>query len=398
MGRITNVTPKPTGTTTTPPKTTGGPPPPPPPPTTAKSPPPVPPKPPDIFVSGKPTNTLRTPNLAPPPPPKPPSLGGPKPTVVGGTTAPVTTTVAKNTVVTGPAVLRADSAIAPFVAQGVPRGAIKNISDASFSALQGLQRNQGDASSPEFDTLKKEIGPKADLIRAVFAQGGPHVKSGDAERVKLAGALNEGSTVDNATVQSYRKQMSALTDGKFEPYVEMANTHLTQNKTEYPKAATSVADINKLSDEGKVSVYKYTQEKFKPYNGQVLFPLAQSGSGPTSSALRNNVDGIAVTRAALNELPKFEGTVFRGDSKKYYDAYTKDAVITRDAFTSTAKNPDSKFDGDAILEIKTKTGRDIQGASLKPGEEEVLIPPGATFKVLERDDKGPILRLKLEEI
>ncbi|WP_426755121.1 ADP-ribosyltransferase domain-containing protein [Myxococcus sp. Y35] len=398
MGRIKNTTSTTSSSPLSPTRTTSTPPPPPPPPTTrAPSTSSGIPTPPDVFVSGTRTNTVRTPSLTPPPPP-PPSLGGPRPTTVGGSTTPVTGTAPKTTVATGTPVLRDDSVIAPFVAQGVPRGAIKNISDDAFSALQGLERNKGDASSAEFATLKSEIGPKADLIRAVFAQGGPHVKPGDAERIKLAGALNEGFTVDNATVQNYRKQMSVLTDGKFEPYVEMANTHLTQNLKDYPKTATSVADINKLSDEGKVSVYKYTQEKFKPYNGQVLFPLAKGGAGPSSAALRNNLDGIAVTRAALNELPRFEGTVFRGDSKKYYDAYTKDAIITRDAFTSTAKNPGSSFEGDAILEIKTKTGRDIQGASLKPGEEEVLIPPGATFKVLERDDKGPILRLKLEEI
>ncbi|WP_255208368.1 MULTISPECIES: ADP-ribosyltransferase domain-containing protein [unclassified Myxococcus] len=388
MGRITNNTTTKT-TSITPTRTTGTPPPPPPPKTSA-----APststgiPTPPDAFVSGTPTNTVRTPSLTSPPPP--PSLGGAK--------APVTTTPTTVPVAVGPAVLRADSVIAPFVALGVPRGAIKSISDGGFSALQGLQRSQGDASSADFATLKAEVGPKADLIRAVFAQGGPHVKAGDAERVKLANVFNEGFTVDATTVENYRKQMSVLTEGKFEPYVEMANTHLTQNQKDYPKTATSVANINGLSDEGKVSIYKYTQEKFKPYNGQVLFPLARNGAGPTTQALRNNLDGIAVTRAALNELPKFQGTVFRGDSKKYYDAYTKDAVITRDAFTSTAKNPDAKFDGDAILEIRTKTGRDIQGASLKPGEEEVLIPPGATFKVLDRDDTGSILRLTLEEL
>ncbi|MFP2956881.1 ADP-ribosyltransferase domain-containing protein [Myxococcus sp. 1LA] len=404
MGRIK------TTTTTTksitpppppPPRTTGGLPPPPPPSTGV-------PKPPDVFVSGTRTNTLRAPNLTTPPPPPslgghtspppPPSLGGPKPTVTGGAKAPATVTPTVTPVPVGPAVLRDDSVIAPFVAQGVPRGAIKNISDEGFAALQGLQRSQGDAGSTDFATLKSEIGPKADLIRAVFAQGGPHVKAGDAERVKLASVFNEGFTVDNTTVDNYRKQMSVLTEGKFQPYVDMANTHLSQNKADYPKTATSVADIHKLSDEGKVSIYKYTQEKFKPYNGQVLFPLAKNGAGPTSQALRNNLDGIAVTRAALNELPKFTGTVYRGDSKKYYDAYTKDAIITRDAFTSTAKNPGASFEGDAILEIRTKTGRDIQGASLKPGEEEVLIPPGATFKVLDRDDTGTTLRLTLEEI
>ncbi|AEI64621.1 ADP-ribosyltransferase domain-containing protein [Corallococcus macrosporus] len=365
------------------------------------------PKPPDAFVSGTRTNTLRPPSLTPPPPPSlggftspppPPSLGGPRPTAPGGAKAPATVTPTVTPVPVGPAVLRADSVIAPFVAQGVPRGAIKNISDEGFAALQGLQRSQGDAGSTDFATLKSEVGPKADLIRAVFAQGGPHVKAGDAERVKLASVLNEGFTVDTATVQNYRKQMSVLTEGRFEPYVEMANTHLTQNQKDYPKTATNVADINTLSDEGKVSLYKYTQEKFKPYNGQVLFPLAKNGAGPTSQALRNNLDGIAVTRAALNELPKFTGTVYRGDSRKYYDAYTQDAIITRDAFTSTAKNPGASFEGDAILEIRTRTGRDIQGASLKPGEEEVLIPPGATFKVLDRDDTGTTLRLTLEEI
>ncbi|WP_237078885.1 ADP-ribosyltransferase domain-containing protein [Myxococcus xanthus] len=394
MGRITNNTTKTSSITPT--RTTGTPPPPPPKTSSAPSTSTGIPTPPDAFVSGTPTNTVRPPSLTPPPPP--PTLGGPRPTTLGGAKAPVTTPPTTVPVAVGPAVLRDDSVIAPFVAQGVPRGAIKNISDEGFSALQGLKQNQGDANSTDFATLKSEVGPKADLIRAVFAQGGPHVKMGDAERVKLASVFNEGFTVDTATVENYRKQMSVLTEGKFEPYVEMANTHLTQNLKDYPKTATSVANINGLSAEGKVSLYKYTQEKFKPYNGQVLFPLAKNGAGPTSQALRNNLDGIAVTRAALNELPKFQGTVFRGDSKKYYDAYTKDAVITRDAFTSTAKNPDAKFDGDAILEIRTKTGRDIQGASLKPGEEEVLIPPGATFKVLDRDDTGSILRLTLEEL
>jgi hypothetical protein len=91
-------------------------------------------------------------------------------------------------------------------------------------------------------------------------------------------------------------------------------------------------------------------------------------------------------------------TVYRGDSKRFYDAYTPGAVVTRDGFTSTAAASDAKFPGDALIEIKTKTGRDISGISLKPGEKEVLIPPGASFRVLSRDDTGTPLKLKLEEI
>ncbi|MCP3098803.1 ADP-ribosyltransferase domain-containing protein [Myxococcus sp. K15C18031901] len=369
-----------TGDTTLPP------PPPPPPPRVGAS---GPVKPVDAFVSGTTPRPLGPP---PPPPPRP---------TVGGVGTPVVrpTGVSAPTVTKGKPVLRDDAVIAPFVAKGVPRGAIKSISDAGFTALQGLEKDRGDAASPHYATLKAEVGPKADLIRAVFAQGGPHAKSGDAQRVKLAAVLNEGYRADATTVASYRKQMSVLTDGRFEPYVKMAHEHLAENTKDYPKAAESAERIRGLGDEDKVAVYKYTQEKFKPYNRSVLYPLGDTrGDGPVTRDLNTHLDGIAVTRSALSQLPVFDGTVYRGDKKKNYNDYVEGAVITRDSFTSTAKKPESKFDGDAILEIKTKTGRDIQGASLKPGEEEVLIPPGATFRVVERDDRGPILRLKLEEI
>ncbi|MCE9667733.1 ADP-ribosyltransferase [Myxococcus stipitatus] len=386
MTRITSGTSNPSSITKTSPRTSGH-----------TSPPPSPPpsrvggsgRPVDAFVPGPGPRPL-----GPPPPPRPVVGGTPPPVLHPAVVIPPTVTVAK-----GPPVLRDDSVIAPFVAKGIPRGAIKSISDEGFAALRGLEANQGQATSAEFATLKAELGPKADLVRAVFARGGPHAKAGDDQRIKLAALLNEGFRADDSTVATYRKQMSALTDGDFAPYVKMAHDHLAENTREYPKAADSAERIRGLGDEAKVAIYKYTQEKFKPYNRGVLYPLGNlGGNGPLTRDLNTHLDGIAVTRSALSQLPVFEGTVYRGDKKKNYDDYITGAVITRDSFTSTAKNLDSKFDGDAVLEIKTKTGRDIQGASLKPGEEEVLIPPGATFRVVERDDRGPVLRLKLEEI
>jgi hypothetical protein len=60
--------------------------------------------------------------------------------------------------------------------------------------------------------------------------------------------------------------------------------------------------------------------------------------------VKNNLAGIAVTRAALEGLPKFEGTVYRGDKKAFFNAYQPGAIVTRDGFTSTAKK---KYDGSA---------------------------------------------------
>lgn len=361
---------------------------------------PPPPPPPPNTVSGGPSHSTFS---GGPPPPPPPGLG-----TLGKTPPPVppkpnalktpVSTPSTSTGGVGKPVLRDDHEIAPLVAKGLPRGALKSLSNEGMAAVKELETNKGDPSSAAFHTLKAETGHKAELMRAVLAQGGPHAKPKDANNITLANVLNEGFKSDSASVDRYKKQMTALTDGNFKPYEEMADTHLANNLKEYPPAKQSVENIQKLPPEQKVALYKYTQEKFLPYNGNVLFPLSTQAGPVMPRAVDNNLDGIALTRTALEGLPKFDGTVFRGDNKKFYDAYTKDAVVTRDAFTSTAKNPSAKFDGDCILEIHTKTGRDIQGCSLKPGEEEVLIPPGASFKVLERDDKGPTLRLKLEEL
>ncbi len=300
----------------------------------------------------------------------------------------------------GPSKLRDDAELAPFIAQGVPRGAIKSISDEGFAALAGLKADQGNPASPHYAQLKQELGPRADIARAAFAQGTPHAKPQDANLASLGKTLNEGFRVTPGQVDAYKKNASVLTDGKWGKYADMADEHLKDNVKNYEHTKPSAEQIRRLSDAEQVSLYRYTQEKYGPYNKDVLFKLAPGGSGPTDSAMRRDLDGIALTRTALEKLPKVPPgtTVYRGDQKKFYDAYKPGAVVTRDSFTSTAAASDAKFPGDAHIEIKTKTGRDISGVSLKPGEREVLIPPGASFRVLSRDDTGTPLKLKLEEI
>ena len=79
------------------------------------------------------------------------------------------------------------------------------------------------------------------------------------------------------------------------------------------------------------------------------------------------------------------------------DQYQVGEVISSPAYTSTSLTKD--FGGNVNFVIHARTGRFIGLQSVSRGEDEVPIPPGAKFKVLDRQTLAPgALDIILDEI
>ena len=105
---------------------------------------------------------------------------------------------------------------------------------------------------------------------------------------------------------------------------------------------------------------------------------------------------------ALDKLPKYEGTVYRGgnkglDQKTVRQEYKPGRPIQWAAFSSTSHDFNvvrpfvKKDEGGVVFKIKVVTGRDIGRYSFFPKESEILLSPNTQFVVTSdvyEDDKG----------
>ena len=163
-----------------------------------------------------------------------------------------------------------------------------------------------------------------------------------------------------------------------------------------------------LSEAEKSVVSRYSRNLYYDINSRIY---ADERLPAYEKAAKNTLN------RALEKLPKYEGTVYRGVSKgiseerlkQYKDAAEKGGTITEKAFISTSKDKKiaNLFEAGkgVAFEIKTKTGRDIKDFSVYNGnfygsdEKEVLIGNNKKFKVIKYvvNNNGGI-EIGLEEI
>lgn len=108
--------------------------------------------------------------------------------------------------------------------------------------------------------------------------------------------------------------------------------------------------------------------------------------------------------AAFEALPKAPGRVYRGLSTDRLPAdfiarHTRGAIVRYHAPISTSQAKGQAFPGEVTLVIRQRSGALIRDFSASPSEDEVLIPPGATFRVTRRKtDENGMLTLWLQEV
>jgi hypothetical protein len=107
----------------------------------------------------------------------------------------------------------------------------------------------------------------------------------------------------------------------------------------------------------------------------------------------------------LAALPNYEGRVYRGAELPPHiiAKYEPGQTVTEEAFTSTSYETKSKFDGNVVFEIQSRTGKLVEFLSEFSHEKEVLFRPGTKLLVTEKyvdvaDDGTKTYRIICEEV
>ena len=139
---------------------------------------------------------------------------------------------------------------------------------------------------------------------------------------------------------------------------------------------------------------------------KALTIYSQMNYNSINHRLRTGRDGSDIEEILkdLTACPSMKGKVYRGVSLMRVKHLQIGDTYMDKAFLSTSRNKEQAISfaegrtKPALLELTSKTGRDIAFVSTYPKEEEVLFPPGTLFRVLDIDIGGSIPIYTLEEI
>ena len=136
--------------------------------------------------------------------------------------------------------------------------------------------------------------------------------------------------------------------------------------------------VQELSDAEAVALIWYTSKK------SALF-LKRMRSG---ASRRDDQAFSLILSSACAKLPPFEGAIVYRVIKltdhefaPFVAKYRAGDVVQWSTFSSCSTSDRTRFNGNVLFAIQHKTGRTIGNYSWHPGENEVLLPPGRSFRV-----------------
>ena len=151
----------------------------------------------------------------------------------------------------------------------------------------------------------------------------------------------------------------------------------------------SEGGTKELTETDVQSIEYYTKNGYKQINGQLI--SGQNNKPETTRAINR-------LNEALEKIPNYEGTVYRGDSfdsdNKWFsflNSIKNKEVFTYKGFMSTSEEKDvtqgfdTIFKGAAIFRINSKTGKSIKDFSDNYNELEVLFKPNTSFRIDDWD-------------
>lgn len=187
-------------------------------------------------------------------------------------------------------------------------------------------------------------------------------------------------------------------------YKALNGKKLGQNKTEESKTENEdishTSKITKKEVIEKYNIEEWEQKMVDDYTGvnySSINDQLREHNGDVSKCsldVQNDCEGLD---NVLKKLPKFDGIVHRKESFGRGEVYKEGQTYTNHSYTSTSAWSD--MGGGTILEIKQSSGCNISKLSRSPGENEVLLPRGFTYKVtkVEKTESG-YTRVYAEEV
>jgi hypothetical protein len=162
----------------------------------------------------------------------------------------------------------------------------------------------------------------------------------------------------------------------------MGSQQYNQFKVWAERIKAARPDLAHITDDELIALRGYTTEDYKFLN-KALWTK-------DDAALRTLQAYIEAASAAIKKLPKHKGHVTRGmkdmTPEKMKQFRVGDEWETQ-AFMSTSIG--AEFDGNCKMFVYSKSGVKIHDLSAHPKEAEVLIGPGARFKVLKVTEPTP---------
>ncbi|MDQ2782986.1 MAG: ADP-ribosyltransferase, partial [Actinomycetota bacterium] len=154
----------------------------------------------------------------------------------------------------------------------------------------------------------------------------------------------------------------------------------------------NVADLSKqLSTDESYATGWYTGSGYDEINSFERGTSPTLGGPHSTTELAKISDNLS---AALGKQPAYEGVTYRGTSlpQQVLDDIDKTGKLSDPAFTSSSKSQtvaesfaQGQVNGNAVIEITGKSGKDVSGLStMGPGEAEVLFDKGTTFDVVSK--------------
>jgi len=154
----------------------------------------------------------------------------------------------------------------------------------------------------------------------------------------------------------------------------------------------SLANLKLTEDEaGAIKYYTSDDRKINALNKKLREGIAT----------KNDKIIEKVLNQALDKMPDYKGTVYRGmkitDVDSFIKPYTTGKDIDFSQFTSTSFKKTEAYLGNIRYKILSKSGKDVSTLSFKPKEKEVLFKSDAKFKMKSIENKGSITYITLEE-
>ena len=145
-------------------------------------------------------------------------------------------------------------------------------------------------------------------------------------------------------------------------------------------------DEYKLTKDEAAAVYLYTMEMSE--DASVYRVLNQTLRAEDRSTVRPWFAYLKLLDSAALKLPEYKGIVWRGVSKDVTGKFKRGQKITWWSVTSCSKSVDvissflSKSPQSTLFNIECSTGKVIAAYTCYPAEDEVILMPGTTFKVV----------------
>ncbi|HBC5916736.1 TPA: hypothetical protein KEY36_003331 [Proteus mirabilis] len=185
------------------------------------------------------------------------------------------------------------------------------------------------------------------------------------------------------------------------------STILPKDTNSVVEEATSIVvsdDVNKLTENHKAAIRRYTGGKYRLYNEKLRI-----------GKMANNIkSSIAEVVDALNILPNYSGTVYRGAAmnKELNTGLKVNDVIYDPAFLSTSldKNASEKFANSAatgvndiryFMSLEVQRGKALDSKELSEfadTEKEVLMLPSTQFQISKLEVKRGVSYIYAKEL